>query len=85
MLSGQRLRIVLGEEQDSYLLGNMELIEEGLQEALVATRNALRQVQKDQYDYSFEGYADVLRALTGNLKTITETYLAIKGVKAARV
>ncbi|MDT8902160.1 hypothetical protein [Anaeroselena agilis] len=69
------------DERADHLLANREYMERALREAVMVTRNAIREISMARDGYLFEEYVRFLDSLTGDLTRLTGLLLAIETEK----
>ncbi len=68
-------------ESADYLLSNREYMEKALREAIMVTRNAIREASMERNGYLFEEYIRFLDSLTGDLARLSELLLITEADK----
>ncbi|TWH48710.1 hypothetical protein [Sporomusa sp. KB1] len=59
-------------------LTDLEYAEYALREVLVATYKAIQEITLIKNNFTYDAYVNILVSLTNNLKTITESLIALK-------
>ncbi len=72
-------------ESSDEKLPNREYTEKALREAVMVTRDAIREANRERSGYLFEEYVRFLDSLTGNLARLSELLLVIEADKKAPV
>ncbi len=78
ILESGRIMLSVDCEPGCYTLTDLEYSEHALREVLVETHKAIREAVSTKNNFTFEGYVNILASLTNNLKSITESLLAVK-------
>jgi len=68
-------------ESADHLLSNREYMKKALREAIMVTRNAIREARMERNDYLFEEYVRFLDSLTGDLARLSELLLITEADK----
>ncbi len=78
LLKGGRIMLLVDCEPGCYTLTDLEYSEHALQELLVDTQKTIQEAIATKNNYPLETYVNILTSLTNNLKTITDSLLAVK-------
>ncbi len=66
-------------------LTDLQYLEHTLREVLVETHKSIQEAMANNNNFTFKAYVEILSSLSGNLKIITESILAVKScIQASR-
>jgi hypothetical protein len=78
LLKGGKIMLPVDCEPGCYTLTDLEYSEHALRELLVDTHKTIQEAIEIKNNLTFETYVTILVSLTNNLKTITDSLLAVK-------
>jgi hypothetical protein len=78
VLQNGKIMLLVDCDPGCYTLTDLEYAELALKEVLVDTYKAIQEITSTKNNFPFDAYTNILVSLTNNLKTITESLIALK-------